>query len=155
MALHCFCAINVHLYACIHDKVQVQPGLVGSSSPAQQDQAHLAKFGTFTQYMRCKDMPRRCLVATAASQFDIASSALKIKYRSSVVSVAILHHSCLATGSSRSHCVVYLMVEKSYSDGKLEYGKLSLVGVPLSAVPFTVAVACVHCPKPRCHWLAS
>lgn len=35
------------------------------------------------------------------------------------------------------------MVEKSYSDGKLEYGKLSLVGAPTPAAPFTVALACV------------
>ena len=33
----------------------------------------------------------------------------------------------LVAGSSRSHCVVYLMVEKSHPDGKLEYGKLCLV----------------------------
>ena len=39
----------------------------------------------------------------------------------------------LATGSSRSHCVVYLMVEKSFSDGKLEYGKLCLVSDAASA----------------------
>ena len=32
-----------------------------------------------------------------------------------------------AAGSSRSHCVVYLMVEKAFPDGRLEYGKLSLV----------------------------
>ena len=64
-----------------------------------------------------------------------------------------LHQGAVATGSSRSHCVVYLMVEKSYSDGKLEYGKLSLVGVssqlPLAA-PFTVALACVYCLKLKC-----
>ena len=33
---------------------------------------------------------------------------------------------CFA-GSSRSHCVVYLMVEKRFQDARLEYGKLCLV----------------------------
>ena len=47
----------------------------------------------------------------------------------------------LAAGSSRSHCVVYLMVEKSYSDGKLEYGKLSLVGNAAQASPQLCAIA--------------
>ena len=35
--------------------------------------------------------------------------------------------SVLCAGSSRSHCVVYLMVAKSFPDGKVEYGKLCLV----------------------------
>lgn len=30
-------------------------------------------------------------------------------------------------GSSRSHCVVYLLVEKSFPDGRVEFGKLALV----------------------------
>ena len=37
----------------------------------------------------------------------------------------------IAAGSSRSHCVVYLMAEKAFPDGRLEYGKLSLVCVQL------------------------
>lgn len=30
-------------------------------------------------------------------------------------------------GSSRSHCVIYVVVEKAHVDGRVEFGKLCLV----------------------------
>lgn len=30
-------------------------------------------------------------------------------------------------GSSRSHCVIYVVVEKAHADGRVEFGKLCLV----------------------------
>ncbi len=30
-------------------------------------------------------------------------------------------------GSSRSHCIIYVIVEKAHADGRVEFGKLCLV----------------------------
>lgn len=49
------------------------------------------------------------------------------------------------------------MVEKSYSDGKLEYGKLSLVGNVAQASPLLCPIAQVQltCPVAFCHSIAT
>ena len=53
-------------------------------------------------------------------------------------------------GSSRSHCVVYLVVERAFPDGRTEFGKLCLVvGGSAAAGPFTGAAAAAACKPIR------
>lgn len=69
----------------------------------------------------------RGVIVSEATELPVGSESECVKLMEIGLSNRAVTATAMNAGSSRSHCVVYLLCEKQFPDGRLEYGKLALV----------------------------
>jgi hypothetical protein len=69
----------------------------------------------------------RGVIVSEATELPVASEAECVKLMEVGLSNRAVSATAMNAGSSRSHCVVYLLVSKAFPDGRVELGKLALV----------------------------
>ncbi|GAB4818979.1 hypothetical protein N2152v2_006025 [Parachlorella kessleri] len=69
----------------------------------------------------------RGVIVSEATELPVGSEAECVKLMELGLRNRAVSATAMNAGSSRSHCVVYLLCEKAFPDGRVEYGKLALV----------------------------
>lgn len=72
------------------------------------------------------DRERGIVVANATAQ-PVANERDCVELMQRGIAARAVSATAMNAGSSRSHCVVYLIVERAFADGRIECGKLCLV----------------------------
>ena len=67
------------------------------------------------------------MIVSEATELPVGSEAECVKLMELGLRNRAVSATAMNAGSSRSHCVVYLLCEKAFPDGRVEYGKLALV----------------------------
>ncbi|KAL4452306.1 hypothetical protein ABPG75_007968 [Micractinium tetrahymenae] len=71
--------------------------------------------------------PVRGITVAEATELPVANERDCVELMQRGIAARAVSATAMNAGSSRSHCVVYLVVERSYPDGRTEFGKLCLV----------------------------